>query len=373
MKCESNPVHESNSVGGKGRGGRWLFVSHDPVNLPTSKNSSHQYHCHQSYDCSRYKDNFVDGEEEKYKSCIELLGMQELQSLIAAEKDISKSSNGEGISALRGPCGTSNSEKINTQDADVVSDNTIFTTALADVPKLFCQPSMTRTLRMIHFKFEPMILHILTASLAQANRILIAAVQAGFRESGAINLLEHNRENIDLNHPPQNIQSSDKNKSALEKKKNRKTLELEATPMVAIRSNGLALESIVGIELNGRNICMIPEWQMRGILLQANQRFIDNTQRINRFANLLMEKEKEYGSIIKSQSHLNRKAVSASLDWEDPVERRARKRQEGLYKAKIKAGQMKYDEQQSTQGLDNYYCNLEDLESSWYPSCGNDE
>lgn len=213
--------------------------------------------------------------------------------------------------------------------------------------------------------FIQQILHILTASLAQANRILIAAIQAGFRESGAINLLERNREKLKTKQRHHNFQLTEfdeENASTQEKANLKVELELEATPMVAIRSNGLALESIVGLELNGRYICMIPEWQMRGLLLQANQRFRDNTQRINKFAKLLLERESKQEQISKSQSHHNKKSTSVSSNWEDPAVRKARKRQEGLDKAKIKAESLRLDRPQSIQDYENYDCGLNDLE-----------
>ncbi|RKF60376.1 putative duf207 domain-containing protein [Erysiphe neolycopersici] len=334
---DPSSAHVSNSVGGKGGGGRWLFVSHDPIKLPTSKLFSRPHD-----DCHRYDENSVvsnNGEDEKQeeqKSCIELLGMQELQTLIMDEKDLKKNTNEEVTGVIRGAENLVINEN---QDAHI-TPNIVTSRAMIDVSKLFSQPNLTSTIRMIHFKFEPMILHILTASLAQANRILVAAIQAGFRESGAINLLELNRKKLYTKQRHHNINEtnvSEKKISAQENAYPNMELESEVTPMVAIRSNGLALESIVGLELNGRHICMIPEWQMRGIVLQANQRFIDNTQRITRFAKLLLEKEDEQQEGSMSKSHYNKKATSVTSNWEDPVARRARKRQEGLDKARIKA------------------------------------
>ncbi|KAI1006427.1 hypothetical protein K3495_g1796 [Podosphaera aphanis] len=196
------------SVGGKGGGGRWLFVSHEPVVI------------------------------EEGKSCIEALGMLDCSC-----------------------------------------------TSSPDAQDLFCKLGHSSS-RLIHFKFEPMILHILTASLAQAHVVLSAAVQAGFRESGALNLL-----------------SSDSD---------------PATPMVGIRSKGLALESIVGLEVSGQEVCIVDEWYLRGLLAQANQRFLDNARRIKRFQALLIEM-------------VNKSDTKA---WEDPETRRQRKRREGLERAK---------------------------------------
>ncbi|KAL2042679.1 hypothetical protein N7G274_004438 [Stereocaulon virgatum] len=70
-------------------------------------------------------------------------------------------------------------------------------------------------MRLARFQFEPMILHIMAASLYHAQPILTAAINAGFRESGIQSL-----KNLD---------------------------DANAFPMVAIRTAGLALESIVGV------------------------------------------------------------------------------------------------------------------------------
>ncbi|POS85386.1 hypothetical protein EPUL_003490 [Erysiphe pulchra] len=356
-----SPAHISNSVGGKGRGGRWLFVSHDPVKLPIPELNSRPHDFYHRYDENGDVSNFGGNEkQEEKKSCIELLGMQELQTPIMAEVD-KKNTNIGVIGAVRG----TENLIVNENQKAHVTPNMVTSCAMIDLPKLFSQPNLNSTIRMIHFKFEPMILHILTASLAEANRILIAAVQAGFRESGAINLLERNRVKSYTKQRHHNTQVTDLNENIVstQEKTNSKTeSELEVTPMVAIRSNGLALESIVGLEMNGRHICMIPEWQMRGILLQANQRFIDNTQRINRFAKLLLEKESEQVQICKSQRHHIKKATLVSTKWEDPVARRARKRQEGLEKARIKAESLRLSKSKSNQDYESYDCSLNDLE-----------
>ena len=59
--------------------------------------------------------------------------------------------------------------------------------------------------------------------------------------------------------------------------------------MVGIRSMGLALESVIGFENEGREICMVPEWQLKHLVEISNQRFVENTKRIGRFRTLLVE------------------------------------------------------------------------------------
>ncbi|OAR01051.1 hypothetical protein LLEC1_06081 [Akanthomyces lecanii] len=78
--------------------------------------------------------------------------------------------------------------------------------------------------RLIHFKFEPMILHVLTASHAHAQLLLRCALHAGFRESGAVSLLPS---------------------SSTE----------HAMPIVAVRSMGLSFESLLGRNPDGE------EWE----------------------------------------------------------------------------------------------------------------
>ncbi|TVY45656.1 tRNA wybutosine-synthesizing protein [Lachnellula occidentalis] len=166
-------------VGGKGGGGRWLFVSHDPVSI------------------------------EKERDLAGFLGMER------------RGGNGDEVVGMG---------------------------------------MEAREVRFVHFKFEPMILHILTSSLQQAQTVLSAALQAGFRESGALGLV-----------------------GGCE----------QATPMVGVRSMGLALESIVGYEEGGRGVCMVPEAQLGMLLRVGNERFVENGRRIARFRGLLRELEGE--------------------------------------------------------------------------------
>ncbi|KUI61299.1 hypothetical protein VP1G_08439 [Cytospora mali] len=113
--------------------------------------------------------------------------------------------------------------------------------------------------RLIHFKFEPMILHVLTASPHHAQLILRCGLQAGFRESGAINLLPTSA-------------SSD-----------------AVTPIVAIRSMGLGLESLIGRETNRIKHCTVSGEYLKALIKIANERFVENARRIERFRVLLRE------------------------------------------------------------------------------------
>ncbi|EAT85153.2 tRNA(Phe) 7-((3-amino-3-carboxypropyl)-4-demethylwyosine(37)-N(4))-methyltransferase [Parastagonospora nodorum] len=144
--------------------------------------------------------------------------------------------------------------------------------------------------RYVHLKFEPMILHILTASTAHAQRVLTAALSAGFRESGAVSL------------------------SA--------TRTGESTPIVAVRSTGYSFDSIVGYhDESSRNILLVDEKHLATLIGIANDRFRINTERIARFQNALMHAFRPSDSGTGG---------SSKPDWEDAEVRRRRKREEGL-------------------------------------------
>jgi len=145
--------------------------------------------------------------------------------------------------------------------------------------------------RFVHFKFEPMvessspdvasilatdelqILHILTASLPDAQRVLAAALQAGFRESGAINLVEAGNKPV--------------------------------TPMVAVRTNGLAVDSIIGYADDGEQLfSLVTDSYLQSLIHIANERFLSNSERIDRFRQLLRAK---YDKLESDERELARK------------------------------------------------------------------
>ena len=141
----------------------------------------------------------------------------------------------------------------------------------------------------------------MTASLHHAQPILAAAINAGFRESGIQSL-----KNLD---------------------------DVNAFPMVAIRSSGLALESIIGCVpdgvkdistggpdgkhyVNNEDVHSLVSDNYLDLLLNiANDRFKSNTERMRRFESDLFDRE----------------AITTS-SWEDSKTRQERKRAEGLKK-----------------------------------------
>ena len=124
----------------------------------------------------------------------------------------------------------------------------------------------------------------MTASLHHARSILAAAINAGFRESGVQSL-----KNLD---------------------------HADAFPMIAIRSSGLAFESIIGytdedLEYNERIQSLVTGEYLGYLVDIANERFVTNTQRIRRF------EEELFGR-------------NDALSWENAESRKARRRAEGL-------------------------------------------
>ena len=131
----------------------------------------------------------------------------------------------------------------------------------------------------------------MTASLQHARPILAAALDAGFRESGL-----------------QSLKCLD---------------DSNAFPMVAIRTAGLALSSVIGFIHEGLKggddkICpLVDDNYLRVLIELDNERFKANTDRIKR----LGEELKRIGA-NERESH--------SKAWEDKATRAERKRAEGL-------------------------------------------
>jgi len=138
--------------------------------------------------------------------------------------------------------------------------------------------------RFVHLKFEPMILHILAESLVEAQKVLSAAQQAGFRESGF-----------------SSVQGQD------------------GIVMVAVRTMGLSFDNIVGV-LDGKSAVdaspklLVDEDYLHMLVQLANEKFKVNADRTQRFRSLLAEKY----------------VAKVDEEWEDADVRRARKRAEGL-------------------------------------------
>lgn len=138
------------------------------------------------------------------------------------------------------------------------------------------------------------ILHVLTASSEHAQLLLRCALQAGFRESGAVSLLPPSVSGVSTG---------------------------DAMPIVAVRSMGLSLESLIGYEAadGTRSLMVSPDYL--DVLMQiSDQRFTENTRRIQRFTDAF--RDAIAGPPVRKND--------AGGDWEDAAARRDRMRAEGL-------------------------------------------
>ncbi|KZF20936.1 hypothetical protein L228DRAFT_232583 [Xylona heveae TC161] len=176
--------------------------------------------------------------------------------------------------------------------------------------------------RYLHFKFEPMILHVLTSSLKEAQKVLNAALQAGFRESGAMSL--------------EGAES------------------MSTTPMVAVRSIGLMFDSIIGFATNDDGAehirVTVSDEHLRMLVDLANERFRINQERIQRFRTLLLSPNSE------NRKNSKKAQKCTGETWEEPEVRRARKKAEGERKRK----------EHQTKQAPNPASNEEDSESLEY-------
>ena len=90
-------------------------------------------------------------------------------------------------------------------------------------------------------------------------------------------------------------------------------------PMVAIRSMGLGIESLIGVEVAGRRQCTVSNDYLQTLVELANERFEENARKIERFRQALSH-----------ASQLPARTNRDGREWEDTATRRERKRAEGL-------------------------------------------
>jgi len=144
--------------------------------------------------------------------------------------------------------------------------------------------------RLIRFAFEPMILHVTAASLRHARPLLSAAVSSGFRESGVQGL-----RNLD---------------------------EPGACPTVAVRTAGLALESVVGHVARGETCRALVSEDYLAVLVElANERFVANRERVERFRACLRQNM----AAAETQGD-----ETTREGWKDSDKRRQRKCKQGM-------------------------------------------
>ncbi|KAJ5825255.1 hypothetical protein N7474_002393 [Penicillium riverlandense] len=167
-----------------------------------------------------------------------------------------------------------------------------------------------QALRLVRFSFEPLILHVMTATLSHAQPVLSAATSSGFRESGLQSL---------------------------------RCLEGDdgPSPVVAVRSAGMSLESVIGYcdndnDNNNDNDSdeddhepivrsLVSEEYLAMLVAMSNERFGVNSERRERFR----------GALISAFSGEDANKGKKAAQWEDPDVRKERKRAEGLARKKF--------------------------------------
>lgn len=93
---------------------------------------------------------------------------------------------------------------------------------------------------------------------------------------------------------------------------------------------GLAFESLIGQQVDGRRQRLVPPEYLPMLIRIANERFAENTKRIERF-------QVAFRDAVTSASAPRRNPEGN--EWEDAAARRERKRAEGLRKkAELQAG-----------------------------------
>jgi tRNA wybutosine-synthesizing protein 3 len=97
-----------------------------------------------------------------------------------------------------------------------------------------------------------------------------------------------------------------------------------AMPAVAVRTNGLAFQSMIGVETDGQRHMLVSEEYLGLLADVGNERFQENSRRIARFQ----------AELQKAATTTPKGSFQHQLGWEDPVSRRARLRAEGLQRQK---------------------------------------
>ncbi|CEL01918.1 hypothetical protein ASPCAL01494 [Aspergillus calidoustus] len=170
--------------------------------------------------------------------------------------------------------------------------------------------------RLVRFHFEPMILHIMTATLGHAQPVLSAASSSGFRESGL-----------------QSLRCLEGDKAP--------------SPIVAVRSAGLALESVIGYYEDdghggddGQGVIrsLVTDEYLQLLVSMSNERFLTNSERKERFRTALLS---AYST--DQSGGMRTKGKTKPDGWEDAETRRERKRAEGLAKKKLLEEQAKQE------------------------------
>jgi tRNA wybutosine-synthesizing protein 3 len=99
--------------------------------------------------------------------------------------------------------------------------------------------------------------------------------------------------------------------------------------MVAVRSTGLAFDTVIGYENREEIITSIVTEDYLNLMVDvANERFKVNSERISRFRAALLS---SYAPSMKAEDN----GFPEKVVWEDKAARQARKREEGLARQRI--------------------------------------
>ncbi|KAL9092802.1 MAG: hypothetical protein Q9165_004220 [Trypethelium subeluteriae] len=137
---------------------------------------------------------------------------------------------------------------------------------------------------------EEDILHIATASLEDTQRVLTAAISAGFRESGAVNFDSESDGTI--------------------------------APMVAVRSTGLASDTVIGYQDHlGIPLSIVDESYLRALVSVANDCFLVNQERIERFRSAVKDIYNDSNHSSKRSSNRENRALRKDLKRAEGLQR----------------------------------------------------
>ncbi|KAK3489208.1 methyltransferase TYW3-domain-containing protein [Neurospora hispaniola] len=198
--------------------------------------------------------------------------------------------------------------------------------------------------RLIHFKFEPMILHILTTSPYHAHLAIQSGMTSGFRETGAVSILPRltapffsSCHQCHTHHNPLQQQLSSSSSSSPPSSSTTTTTptpteSVTPNPIVAIRSMGLSFESLIGVQRGSQRQSLVSSEYLSLLVKIANERFEENKKRIARFKEALRLAFGE-GATAGVEGQKKKKSgdgESGNAEWEDAEARKQRKREEGL-------------------------------------------
>ncbi|TGZ84145.1 hypothetical protein EX30DRAFT_393667 [Ascodesmis nigricans] len=140
--------------------------------------------------------------------------------------------------------------------------------------------------RYLHFKFEPMLLHIQTADLATSQQLLSTALSSSFRESGILNSTSF--------------------------------------PMLAIRTQSLTLDCIIGVYDDAANSirALVDRSYVEMLMRIGNDRMAKNQKKMQRL-------QQEIAAVMENGDAGKGKK---NPEWEDAEVRKRRLREEGLKK-----------------------------------------